>query len=98
MRVSHFPPGTSKWNETEHRLFCHITPNWRGKPLRTSETGVQLIGHTRTTTGLRVRAKLDKGTYLTGVVITKAQTQALSLHKHDFHGAWNCELRPRRVR
>jgi len=97
VRVSHFPPGTSKWNKIEHRLFCHITANWRGKPLRTFETVVQLIGHTRTTTGLRVRAKLDKGTYPTGVTFTKAQMKRLSLHKDDFHGEWNYELRPRRA-
>lgn len=60
LHVSHFPPGTSKWNKVEHRLFCHITQNWRGRPLRTFETLVALIGQTRTATGLRVRANLDK--------------------------------------
>src|SRR3989442_15656961 len=60
IRVSHFPPGTSKWNKIEHRLFCHITQNWRGKPLRTRETVVGVIGHTRTPTGLRVRGPMDK--------------------------------------
>ena len=97
IRVSHFPPGTSKWNKIEHRVFCHITSNWRGKPLRTFETVVQLIGNTRTTTGLRVRAKLDKGSYPTGVTFTKAQMNKLSLHKNDFHGEWNYEIRPRRA-
>ena len=63
IHVSHFPPGTSKWNKIEHRLFCHITENWRGRPLRTFETVVDLIGHTRTATGLRVKAKLDKRRY-----------------------------------
>jgi Rhodopirellula transposase DDE domain len=63
VRVSHFPPGTSKWNEIEHRLFCHITQNWRGRPLRTLETLVELIGKTRTEAGLRVRAKLDNRRY-----------------------------------
>jgi hypothetical protein len=96
IRVSHFPPGTSKWNKIEHRLFCHITENWRGKPLRTLETLVELIGHTRTTTGLRVKAKLDKTRYPTGVVISKAQMESLELYQHDFHGEWNYELRPRR--
>jgi len=74
--VSHFPPGTSKWNKIEHRLFCHITQNWRGKPLRTWETVVQLIGHTRTAAGLRVKAKLDSHKYPTGVEITKDQMHA----------------------
>lgn len=94
--VSHFPPGTSKWNKIEHRLFCHITQNWRGKPLRTFETVVQLIGHTRTEAGLRVKAKLDTASYPTGVVIKDAQMKALALHRHAFHGEWNYALRPRR--
>jgi len=68
IHVSHFPPGTSKWNKIEHRLFCHITENWRGRPLRTFETLVQLIGNTSTSQGLRVRASLDEGEYPTGVV------------------------------
>ncbi len=93
--VAHFPPGTSKWNKIEHRLFCHITANWRGRPLRTFETVVELIGNTRTSTGLRVKAKLDKGTYPTGVKVTKAAMKGLSLHRSDFHGDWNYELRPR---
>jgi hypothetical protein len=96
IHVSHFPPGTSKWNKIEHRLFCHITQNWRGKPLRTFETVVELIGHTRTAAGLRVKATLDTTTYPTGVVVTRAQMNELSLHPHDFHGEWNYELRPRR--
>ncbi|HEY3381699.1 MAG TPA: ISAzo13 family transposase [Vicinamibacterales bacterium] len=96
IHVSHFPPGTSKWNTIEHRLFCHITQNWRGKPLRTFETVVELIGHTRTAARLRVKAQLDQGTYATGVVVTRAQMQELSLHPHDFHGEWYYELRPRR--
>jgi len=96
IHVSHFPPGTSKWNKIEHRLFCHITQNWRGKPLRTFETVVELIGHTRTAAGLRVKAKLDTMHYPTGVVVTRAEMNELSLHPHDFHGEWNYELRPRR--
>lgn len=95
IRVSHFPPGTSKWNKIEHRLFCHITQNWRGKPLRTFETVVDTIGNTRTASGLKVKAKLDNRTYPTGVVITKEQMDALSLYTHEFHGEWNYELRPR---
>jgi len=96
IRVSHFPPGTSKWNKIEHRVFCHITENWRGKPLRTFETVVQLIGHTRTAAGLRVKARLDKRKYPTGVVITKTDMEALELYADEFHGEWNYEIRPRR--
>jgi hypothetical protein len=97
IRVSHFPPGTSKWNKIEHRLFCHITGNWRGKPLRTFETIVDLIGNTRTAAGLRVKAKLDKRKYPLGVVTTNAEMDALSLHRDDFRGEWNYEIRPRQV-
>jgi len=95
IHVSHFPPGTSKWNKIEHRLFCHITKNWRGRPLRTFASVVELIGHTRTDTGLRVKAKLDKRRYRTGVVVSRADMKQLALHPHTFHGDWNYELRPR---
>ena len=95
VHVGHFPPGTSKWNKIEHRLFCHITQNWRGKPLRTFETVVDLIGNTRTAAGLRVEAGLDEGKYPTGETVTKAEMDALSIHRDDFHGDWNYELRPR---
>ena len=95
IRVAHFPPGTSKWNKIEHRLFCHITHNWRGKPLRTFEAIVELIGHTSTPSGLLVKAKLDTANYPTGVVITDAQMQALDIHMNAFHGEWNYELHPR---
>ena len=95
IHVSHFPPGTSKWNKIEHRLFCHITENWRGRPLRTFETIVDLIGHTTTTAGLRVKAKLDKRRYATGRVVTAAEMRGLALHPQAFHGDWNYELRPR---
>jgi hypothetical protein len=95
MHVSHFPPGTSKWNKIEHRLFCHLTENWRGRALVTFETLVELIGHTHTATGLRVKAKLDKRRYQTGVVVTTAEMRALALDPHPFHGDWNYTLRPR---
>jgi len=95
IHVCHFPPGTSKWNKIEHRLFCYITENWRGRPLRTFATVVALIGHTRTAAGLRVKAKLDKRRYATAVVVTCAEMRALALHPHVFHGDWNYELRPR---
>ncbi len=97
IRVSHFPPGTSKWNKIEHRLFCHITQNWRGKPLRTFETIIDLIGATQTATGLHVRAKLDPRKYKTGVKITKAQMRDLALQPDDFHGEWNYEMQPREL-
>ena len=95
IRASHFPPGTSKWNKIEHRLFCHITQNWRGKPLRTFETVVETIGNTRTKAGLRVKSKLDKRTYKKGMSVTKEEMDALSLTRNDFRGEWNYELHPR---
>ncbi len=95
VRVSHFPPGTSKWNKIEHRLFCHITQNWRGKPLRTFETIVDLIGNTRTAKGLRVNAKLDPRKYATGVKVSEAEMRELDLRPHSFHGEWNYVLQPR---
>jgi transposase len=95
VHVSHFPPGTSKWNKIEHRLFCHITRNWRGRPLTTFEAIVALIGSTRTAKGLRVKARLDKKTYPTGVDIPRNAMNDLSLHPNPFHGEWNYELRPR---
>jgi hypothetical protein len=93
--VSHFPPGTSKWNKIEHRLFCHITQNWRGKPLRTFETIVELIGNTRTAAGLRVKAKIDTRSYITGLKIKKTEIRKLALRPHTFRGEWNYELQPR---
>jgi hypothetical protein len=90
----HFPPGTSKWNKVEHRLFSHITMNWRGRPLTSHEVIVQTIAATTTRTGLRVRAELDTGAYDTGVKISDAQMDALPLARHDWHGDWNYTLRP----
>ena len=97
IRVSHFPPGTSKWNKIEHRLFCHITENWRGRPLRTLETLVELIGNTRTQAGLRVRARLDNRSYPTGVTVSRTELKKLALVPDQFHGEWNYELRPRKL-
>jgi len=94
IHVCHFPPGTSKWNKIEHRLFCHITQNWRGRPLTSFETVVNLIGNTRTRKGLRVKARLDSRKYPTGIEITKTQMGQLALHRDSFHGDWNYELRP----
>ena len=96
IHVCHFPPGTSKWNKIEHRLFCHITRNWRGRPLTSFETVVNLIGSTQTTKGLRVEARLDEKQYPTGIEITKAQMKGLALQLDDFHGDWNYQLKPRR--
>jgi hypothetical protein len=93
--VSHFPPGTSKWNKIEHRLFCHITENWRGRPLVDHQTIVQLIGSVRTTTGLRVKAKLDTGSYATGIAVPDADMHDLDIIRDPFHGDWNYAFRPR---
>jgi hypothetical protein len=90
----HFPPGTSKWNKIEHRLFSHITMNWRGRPLTSHEVIVQTIGATTTATGLTVRAELDPGSYPDGVKVSDAQMNALPLTRHDWHGDWNYTLHP----
>ena len=93
--VSHFPPGTSKWNKIEHRLFCHITENWRGRPLVDHETVIQLIGSVRTTTGLTVKATLDTRQYPTGIRVSDAEMASLLITREDFHGEWNYTLHPR---
>ena len=90
----HFPPGTSKWNKVEHRLFSHITMNWRGRPLTSHQVIVQTIAATTTRTGLRVRAELDTSAYDTGVKVSDRQMDALPLTRHDWHGDWNYTLRP----
>ena len=95
--VCHFPPGTSKWNKIEHRLFSHITLNWRGRPLTSHEVVVETIAATRTRGGLRVGAALDTGDYPTGVAISKERMAALPLERHATRGAWNYTLHPRRV-
>jgi len=96
--VCHYPPGTSKWNKIEHRLFSYIAMNWRGRPLVSLAAIVSLIGSTRTTTGLRVRSEVDRGAYPRGVTITDAQVATLLLRPHPFHGDWNYTIRPRRPR
>jgi hypothetical protein len=90
----HFPPGTSKWNKVEHRLFSHITMNWRGRPLTSHDVVIDSIAATTTRTGLTVRARLDDGTYPTGVKVTDAQMAALPVSRHPFHGDWNYTLHP----
>ncbi|ANW19541.1 ISAzo13-like element ISScl2 family transposase [Streptomyces clavuligerus] len=92
--VCHFPPGTSKWNRIEHRLFSHITMNWRGRPLTSHEVIVQSIAATTTRTGLKVHAELDSATYATGVRVVDRQLDALPLARHEWHGDWNYTLRP----
>ena len=87
--VCHFPPGTSKWNRIEHRLFSHISMNWRGRPLASHEVIVDLIGATTTRRGLKVQAELDRGTYPTGVKVSDAELGAVPLTRHDWHGEWN---------
>jgi hypothetical protein len=92
--VCHLPPGTSKWNKIEHRMFSHISMNWRGKPLTSHEAVVQLIAATTTRSGLTVNAELDEGIYPKGIKVTDADMAALPLHRHDFHGDWNYTLHP----
>lgn len=96
--VSHFPPGTSKWNKIEHRLFCHITENWRGRPLVDHETIVQLIGSVRTTSGLVVKAKLDTRSYETGIVVPDSKMDDLNISYDRFHGDWNYTIKPSKNR
>jgi hypothetical protein len=93
--VCHLPPGTSKWNKIEHRLFSFITLNWRGKPLRSFKTIVQLIATTTTTTGLAVRAELDEHKYPKGVKISDAKLAAINIRRHTFHGEWNYTISPK---
>jgi len=92
--VCHLPPGTSKWNKIEHRLFSQITMNWRGRPLKTHQIIVDLISSTTTATGLTVHCTLDTGEYPTGITYTAADVDALPLQRHDFHGEWNYSLLP----
>jgi transposase len=93
--VCHFPPGTSKWNKIEHRMFCHITENWRGRPLVSREVVVNLIGHTTTKTGLAIRSELDENRYPTGREVTAQQMESLAIKQEKFHGEWNYTIQPR---
>jgi hypothetical protein len=92
--VCHFPPGTSKWNKIEHRMFCHITENWRGRPLVSRAVIVNLIGSTKTREGLRVRAELDTNTYEKGIKVTKQEMESVRLEQDKFHGNWNYTIKP----
>jgi hypothetical protein len=93
--VCHFPPGTSKWNKIEHRMFCHITENWRGRPLRSRATVVHLIGSTTTTTGLHIEAEVDSNKYPLGIEVTDEELAAIQIRQHSFHGEWNYTILPR---
>ena len=96
--VCHFPPGTSKWNKIEHRMFCHITENWRGRPLVSREVVVNLIGHTTTQSGLAIRSELDENSYPTGQPVTAEQMESLSLKRDSFTGTGTTVLRRERLR
>ena len=94
IRVCHFPPGTSKWNKIEHRLFSCISQNWKGEPLISYETIVQLIAATKTSTGLRVTCKLDKRLYRPGKIVSDKQMESIQIKRNKFHGDWNYEITP----
>jgi hypothetical protein len=96
LKVCHFPPGTSKWNKIEHRLFCYITSNWRGQPLIDLQTIVSLIASTTTKTGLRVEAAVDTNIYKTGIKVSDEEMARLRLTPNDFHGEWNYTIAPQR--
>ncbi len=95
--VSHFPPGTSKWNKIEHRLFSHITMNWRARPLTSIQLVVDLIASTKTTKGLKVKSKLDKSMYEKGIKISDEKLGRINIKKSDFHGEWNYTIMPKIV-
>ena len=92
--VCHLPPGASKWNKIEHRLFSHISMNWRGRPLTSHQVIIDLIGATTTKTGLKIHAELDDNTYPTGIKISDHEMAALPITRHQFHGDWNYTLKP----
>jgi hypothetical protein len=95
MRVCHFPPGTSKWNKVEHRLFSFISSNWRGEPLRDYETIVRLVANTTTAKGLTVTCRLDRRRYSAGRRVSDDEIARVNLTPHSFHGEWNYTIRPR---
>ncbi len=92
--VCHFPPGTSKWNKIEHRLFSHIAMNWRGKPLVSLAVIVSLVAATRSAAGLRVKSEIDRSRYPGGVVVPDEQMARIALEPHRFHGDWNYTIHP----
>ena len=94
IHVCHFPPGTSKWNKIEHRMFCHITENWRGRSLLSHRVVVNLIANTTTQKGLRIQADLDVGNYPTGVKVTNQQMKQINIKPATFQGTWNYTISP----
>lgn len=98
LTICHFPPGTSKWNKIEHRMFCHITANWRGRPLSSLEVAVNLIGATTTKKGLTIQADLDLGTYDKGIEVSDDELARVQLKPADFHGEWNYTITSRNSR
>ena len=96
-RVCHFPPGTGKWNKIEHRLFCHVTQNWRGRPLTSPDLIVKLIGGTTTSAGLKVKAALDTARYKSGIKVSDEALKAVNIERDAFHGEWNYSIRPNTV-
>ena len=94
MVVCHFPPGTSKWNKIEHRLFSFISQNWRAQPLVSYRVIVDLITATTTKTGLTVRCEIDNNLYPKGIVVSDAEMAAINITRHDFHGEWNYTIAP----
>ncbi|MCA1701381.1 MAG: ISAzo13 family transposase, partial [Actinobacteria bacterium] len=94
IRVCHFPPGTSKWNKIEHRMFSFVSINWRGKPLESLQVIIDLISSTTTTSGLKVYARLDPGEYEKGIKVSDAQLAAVNITRHDFHPDWNYTIHP----
>ena len=96
IQVCHFPPGTSKGNKIEHRMFCHITTNWRGRPLLSREVVVKLIGSTTTESGLRIQSRLDENTYPAGIKVSDQELAELAIERDEFHGEWNYRFRPRK--
>ena len=97
IHVSHFPPGTSKWNKIEHKMFSFISKNWRGRPLLNRATVVKLIASTSTKNGLKVKAKLDTNEYEVGIKISDEDFKKISILKEDFHGEWNYIISPQNV-
>ena len=94
LKVRHFPPGTSKWNKIEHRLFAYITRNWRGQPLITHAAIVNLIAATKTSAGLKVRCELDRRQYQKGLEVSDEQLAQVRIERDEFHGDWNYTIRP----
>ena len=95
LQIHHFPPGTSKWNKVEHKLFSYISKNWRGEPLLTRETVIKLISNTSTRKGLKVVAVLDENEYEAGKEISEIELDGMSLYRHSFHPEWNYSIIPR---